>query len=351
MFAVNHLGHLPFNPDLLLDTKRVWDRPVGLTLPEITKLYWTVKSFKVSLNIISYNEVNAFEEFMLAGGSFGLVGAMAATSVVQKSIGSQQPIVMDGYTKIYSKYQKTVRNEATNIVPFEGASANKFIKGQQIIGKDDFKKDEKINKPNPLVSINLKPNEGALCSAGPVHKLMVSNKGNNLGTSYLVIDFSDIIYYNRLYWPKIHFHASSNNLSFSFNSLGDANVMVFGGISFYNGALIPIWGYTESFGVLPGGPTFALGSIDIGHRCCDRFYWDGKDDVREKGDKDTPENSECKKDCSQIYFSSKDAINQLEKGTAEYQKDKDRASAEEYNSGGFVGGGGKSGGGGASSSY
>ncbi len=39
MFAVNHLGHIPFNPDLLLDKNRMYDRPVGLTFQEITKLY------------------------------------------------------------------------------------------------------------------------------------------------------------------------------------------------------------------------------------------------------------------------------------------------------------------------
>jgi len=288
MFTLNPFGHLPFNPDNLLDRKRLYDRPVGFTFDQILKLYWTVKSFRVSIRIISFNEISAFETFMGAGGLIGSINAsITALGLVDLSIGRQQPIELDGQTKIYSRYQKTIRNKPTYSAHFDGFNINNYINTNPA----DFEKDNS-KKSNPLVSLNLKPNEGTLCSAGPVHKIIK-------GGSYLSIDFSDILNYKRLWWPKIYFFARSSNLAFTFAPPGEANVIVRGLINFM-GAGIPVYGYSESFTAIPTQLVVAFGSIDIGKRCCDRFYWDGFDEERSL-DKE----KNCSKDCEDVFLKEK----------------------------------------------
>ena len=266
---INFLGHIPFNPDFLLDKGRFVDRPVGLTFSEINKLYWTVKSFDVNFTIVSFNEINALETFLGAGGtSGGILGATAGLASVAQSIAGQQPIIMKGNTKIVSAYRKSVRNKPTDSIPFEG-----YRQKDSPFSPKDFELDLEI-KPNQLFSRNLKPNEGSLCSAGPIHTLIS-------GPSTLIVDFSDILFFRRLYWPKIIFIGGSNNLFFNFNpaKAGNVNVNVVGGISFL-GALIPVYGYAESFSFVPTQLVVAFGSINIGKRCCDRFFYDGFDEER-----------------------------------------------------------------------
>jgi hypothetical protein len=272
-FNIHPLGHIPFNPDLLLDRNRLRGRPVGFTFDEIVKLYWTVKSFSASFTIISFNELLALATFFGAGGtSGGILGATVGLAAVGQSIGGQQPIIVNGQTKIFTKYNKSVRKKPTYSVPFEGLNSSK---SPISIETGDFEVDKEIT-PNNLVSLNLKPNEGSLCSAGPVHRLQ-------FGRSLLLIDFSDIIFFQRKYWPKIEFIGASSNLVFTFDPFrtGAVNVIVIGGVSFL-GNLIPVYGYSESFSVAPTQLAVSFGSITIGKRCCDRFYWDGADKDREE---------------------------------------------------------------------
>ena len=322
-FVINHLGHLPFNPDFLLDKGRFVDRPLGLTFSEITKLYWTVKSFDVNFGITSFNEVNALDTFFSAGGtSGGIIGATAGLAAVNQSIGGQQPIIMRGPTKIVSSYRKSVRKKPTDSIPFEG-----YRQRDSPFSPKDFELDPEV-KPNQLFSRNLKPNEGSLCSAGPIHTL-------RSGNASLIIDFSDILFFRRLYWPKIIFIGASNNLFFNFNPAraGDVNVNVIGGGSFL-GALIPVYGYAESFSVIPTQIVVAFGSVSIGKRCCDRFFYDGFDEERLKDPK-------CADVCGDgprgVFTKTKSAPSTTQ--------------STQSTEGGFVGGGGGFGGGGASATF
>jgi uncharacterized membrane protein YgcG len=194
-----------------------------------------------------------------------------------------------------------------------------------------------------LTSTNLKPNEGSLCSAGPVHRLQS-------GKSLLLIDFSDIMFFRRLYWPKIEFLGASNNLVFTFDPFkaGSVNVNVIGGVSFL-GTLIPVYGYSESFSVIPTQLVVAFGDIQIGKRCCDRFYWDGADEDRAEGKVQNSFNN-CKEVCKDepqgVFLKQKPVDN----------KGEDIASSSitrrgSSSGGGSVGGGGQFGGGGASARF
>jgi|694.fasta_scaffold33821_2 uncharacterized membrane protein YgcG len=341
-FNVHHLGHIPFNPDLLLNRNRFRGRPAGFTFNEIVKLYWTVKSFNVAFSIVSFNEINALETFFGAGGTSGGVGgAQAGLSAVGQSIGNQQPIFVRGQTKIFTKYSKQVRKKPTHSVPFEGIKIPPANEENPLKG-EDFLIDNSVT-PNLLTSTNLKPNEGSLCSAGPVHRLQS-------GKSLLLIDFSDIMFFRRLYWPKIEFLGASNNLVFTFDPFkaGSVNVNVIGGVSFL-GTLIPVYGYSESFSVIPTQLVVAFGDIQIGKRCCDRFYWDGADEDRAEGKVQNSFNN-CKEVCKDepqgVFLKQKPVDN----------KGEDIASSSitrrgSSSGGGSVGGGGQFGGGGASARF
>lgn len=332
-FNVHHLGHIPFNPDLLLDRNRLRGRPAGFSFNEITKMYWTVKSFNVTISIISFNEINALETFVTAGGtSGGIIGATAGLGAVQSSIGNQAPISLAGYTKIITKYSKKVRKKPTYSIPFEGINSSK----QDLsIKPTDFDIDEEIN-PNILSSQNLRPNEGSLCSAGPVHRIQ---RGNSL----LLIDFSDIIYFQRKYWPKIEFLGGSRNLAFTFDPFkaGNVNVNAIGGINFL-GNLIPVIGYSESFSSIPTQLVVAFGSIQIGKRCCDRFYWDGADEDRANGLINNNYNN-----CIDVCGSGQAGVFMSNRSLSSTTNN----SSNNNSNPGFVGGGGQFGGGGASATF
>lgn len=319
-FSVNCFGHLPFNPDNLIDGyprvgKRSYDRPVGFNFQDITKLYWTVRSFEVNFTILSFNAVNAFASFVAGGfAAGGIVGALAGVATVTQSLTSEQPIIMTGHTKMIQKFQRTIRNNKTYSVPFEGTDLSdpSFYSSSSSSSSSShpFSKDEDPQiRPNPKVSLTFKPNEGSLSSAGPVHKLQV-------GSSYLVIDFSDIWYNQNKWWPKMHFYGVSNNLAFSFSPVLQANVIVIGGVNFM-GFLIPFYGFAESFLPVPlPPPTFAFGTIEPGKRHCDKFYWDGADRtdpvIQEKLQLSTKDIN----DCNSIYADDK-LTQRREEGAAE----------------------------------
>jgi hypothetical protein len=324
-FAVNCFGSLPLNPDNLIDGyprvgKRLYDRPVGFNFQDITKLYWTVRSFEVAFTIQSFNAVNAFLAFV--GGGFaaaGLAGASVGVAAVTQSLTNEQPIIMVGHTKIIQRFQRTIRNRKTYSVPFEGTDSSdpSFYSSDSGSSSSSssshpFSKDEDPQiKPNPKVSLTFKPNEGSLCSPGPVHKLQVGN-------SYLVIDFSDILYYKRQWWPKIHFYGTSSNLAFSFNPPTglQSNVVVIGGVNFM-GFLIPFYGFAESFLPIPlPPPVFAYGTIQPGKRHCDKFYWDGADRTNPVIQEELQLSTKDRNDCNSIYADDK-LTQSREKGAAE----------------------------------
>jgi hypothetical protein len=99
----------------------------------------------------------------------------------------------------------------------------------------------------------------------------------------------------------------------------DQNAVTIGGINFANMGIITMSGF--SLDILQPFGYLVQGSIDIGGRCCDRFYYDGID---RSSDEDP-----CQQDCKEVI----------------YEKLPSNINSS------FVGGGGDSGGAGASASW
>ena len=315
-FYINYLGGIvPFNSDNLPERSYVTGqgskRPVGLTLEEITELYWTVKSFKVNASVLDLNQLDLLSTFLGAGGSSGgIIGATAGLAAASQSLAASPLSSVNGRTKIFSAYQrknrvcKDTNNDSTfvydkygNIIDIGGCST-----GLKVVKR--------------FVAADNDTDEARLCVAGPIHSLPSAN-----GQGYVQINFSDVIYANRLYWPIIVIIIGNGEvvLTSDILSLGiNQNAYNIGGINFCNMGIITMSGYSTH----TLQPVFysVQGSIKIGERCCDRFYFDGID-------RNSAED-ECYKQCN---------------GDNEY---KNIPNGEDTPA--FVGGGGDSGGGGAS---
>ena len=218
--------------------------------------YWTVRSFKVDFRALFIEVGDPFTDFLLGGGSTStLLGATAGIAAISDSIGGGS-IQTKGYTKMYHRNYKTVTKERT--------------------GKKSLEADEKAD-PNPLESFIFKPNEGTLASPGPVH--IFKQQGVSVK-----IDFSDIIYRGYFYYPRINITASTSRFSFStapnFGGAGGWGTSIQNVI--FMGSLIPVTVVPAK--IKPTAFPLVLFNCEIkpGDRCCDRFYWDGKDKEREK---------------------------------------------------------------------
>lgn len=283
---INHLGHVPFNPDNLLNDKDFLNRPAGFSFDEITTMYWTVKSFQVNINIITITPEDPYAAFINAGGtSAGLIGATAGLGAATDAIGrAPGSISMNGHTKILTNYKKGIRYIETSSCPSEGVRNGKLANPDTVL--EDLKLDKEKNPPRGdyLQSSNMKPTEGDLCSAGPVHTLAAGN-------AYLKIDLSDIIYSRYRYYPKIYFLGSAGGSTFSTNPMdtvvgsGTTGLTVVGGIILMNTPLTLYGSIVFSPNRMLPPTATASGTIKPGKRCCDRFYYDGYDKERQ---------SECK---------------------------------------------------------
>jgi hypothetical protein len=268
-FNVNFLGHLPYNPDELPErnyfTGSGSDRPIGLTFAEMVKLYWTVRSYTVRIGSLSIGGDDPLTRFLQGGGADGaLIGGTFGLDNITR--GSDNNPNLNGNTKIINTYRKKIRKEREGVI--NGVT-------QKTVEID------KSISPNILTSSIVKVNEGVLCSAGPIHTFVGAS-------GYLKIDMSDIVFAKRLYWPKIFILLQSSSLSISSKIAGYAgNINVLGGVKFSSYGIIPFYASSFSRNI----PTLVSvnGSIEIGTRCCDRFYWDGGDESRF--------NETCKKDC------------------------------------------------------
>jgi hypothetical protein len=211
----------------------------------MVKLYWTVRSYSVRIGSLSIGGDDPLTQFIQGGGtSGGLIGATAGLA----NINFAPPPNLNGNTKIINTYRKKIRKEREGVI--NGVT-------QKTVEID------KSISPNILTSSITKVNEGVLCSAGPIHTLVGAS-------GYVKIDMSDIIFAKRLYWPKIFILLQSSRLSMSSKIVGYAgNINVLGGV-------IPFYGSSFSSNI----PILVSvnGSIEIGTRCCDRFYWDNADD-------------------------------------------------------------------------
>jgi hypothetical protein len=211
--------------------------------------YWTVRSFKIDFRILVIEGPSS-----LPGPATSIGGALSNLAGVG---GSSSLITAKGYTKIFHKYYKTI------------------TKGPK--GSESLEPNEQIS-PNPKEALifkskeDFKPNEGTLVSPGPVHVFI--NKQRNVSVK---IDFSDIIYRQSFYYPKITITGRNSRFQFSVGStLGPSSSLNY---IFFMGSLIPVSVTTFSSSLLPPNVLFNC-SIEPGDRCCDRFFWDGKDTKR-----------------------------------------------------------------------
>jgi hypothetical protein len=319
---INFLGHIPFNPDLLLDKNRFRDRPVGLNYLDLIKMYWTVRSFKVRVSIQTIAQDDPLATFFLAGGtSGGIAGATAGLAAVNQSFGRSPGVVsINGYTKIQGSYQKKVRKQKTTSSHFEGIDDGILPSPGE--NSENLEIDESFPDPY-LFSNTQKPKESDLCSAGPVHSIVS-------GGAYLRIDFSDIVFFQRKYWPKILFLAASGDSRYSTNPFlaKGFDLPIRGSISLMGNPLTLYGDITFSPTRIIQPFAIAAGNIEPGDRCCDRFFYDGFDDVREQ---------ECTEECGD----GQEGVYRAEKAN----------TTESTNSPSFVGGGGQFGGGGASATF
>lgn len=257
-FNVNFLGAIPYNPDNLPEDQKATGvgtmRPIGMTLTDMAKFYWTVRSFKINLTE-SYLGSDPLSDFLSGGGtSGGIIGANAGLSAANQSLSNNsKSSSLKGYTKVIINRQRKVR------VQPDGVHDGKMVTSIAV---------SKDANPKIFTSHNVDVNEGQIAGAGPVHTL-ASSDGNCL------IDFSDIIYAKHQYWPIIKITIGI----LSSQNLGANNATVYGGVNFLGCGQISFFGFSTAV-----NPVYSIGgTISIGDRCSDRFYWDGHDDERIKG--------------------------------------------------------------------
>lgn len=326
-FKINYFGSaVPFNPDDLPERSDVTgqgsQRPIGFTLEEITELYWTVKSFQVDVSVIDMN-IDPLTLFLSAGGGAGgIIGATAGLATVGLSLAASILGGVKGRTRVNSYYERKNRKCKTNPALEFGYDNQGNILDIKGCGPEAGRTIPTLIVEEKFLALDSDVDEARLCVAGPVHRLPSRN-----GQGYVEINFTDIIFAKRLYWPiiKILMGNGESILTSDILSLGpNQNNYNIGAVIFGTYGTIQMSGYsTKNL-----QPVFYSvgGRIRIGERCCDKFYFDGFD----RGSQDDPCFIECNRDDNESRNT----------GTT--------ATSDE---GRFVGGGGRSGGGGAGGSW
>lgn len=266
-FNINFLGTIPFNPDNLHIPENIKDkrplfrnRPAGFFFNEMAQMYWTVRSFNINLSITPISFQDPVATFLGAGGAFGGVGIAGGLAAVEQQQSSQPvPTVINGYTQIVNKHTKKIRKAREGVLNSKTQA--------DFGGKTSLDMDESID-PNILESRIYKPNEGTICAAGPLHRLLKNGV-------LFKIDFSDIVIRRNRYYPVIEILGASQGYTFS------------SAIGFGNRGIIDVYMYSQRIPLYIASDNiyttfFGTGSIKAGDRCCDRFFWDGKDDLRSK---------------------------------------------------------------------
>jgi hypothetical protein len=246
-FADRYIEGRPIN-----DLRTRYSTPMFYT-SNLFEAYWTVRSFKIDFRILVNEGPSS-----LGGGAISIGEALGNLA----GLGSSSNLISaKGYTKIFHRHYKTI------------------TKGPK--PPQSLEPNEKVS-PNPKEALifkskeDFKPNEGTLVSPGPIHVFV--NKQRNVSVR---IDFSDIIYRQspnvNLHYPKISIIGSNSKFSFSVGpSIGRNSSLHY---VFFMGSLIPVSVTTFGSNPLPPSVIFNC-SIEPGDRCCDRFFWDGKDKKR-----------------------------------------------------------------------
>ena len=315
---------------------------MGLSyLNEISELYWTVRSFKVNINVLDLNAgVDALGTFLLAGGSVGgVAGATAGLAAVTKQLSTSPLSTINGRTRIFSAYRRKNRKCADSS---SGSGSFEYDDYGNIINTNGC---QKIKLDKTFLSTDLNTNESMLSVAGPIHSLSSPN-----GQGYVQVNFEDVIYANRLYWPIIQIFIGNGNVTLTSNILAlgeDQNAYNIGGVNFCNMGVITMSGYTIS----NFQPAFYSvgGDFQVGERCCDRFYFDGAN--RDENSSSNPcaqngNNKNCLDDVGYKYPNKQDTANTV---AGSPPKEVGGTPVQSYAP--FIGGGGDSGGAGASGGW
>ncbi len=253
---------IPINPDNVPENQLYGsgtNRPVGFSFGSFFKLYWTVRNYQVGVQVVSQND--PLSQFLNGGGNFTLLGALAGLSNVD--LGSTSSI--SGYTKIKNTFSQKKRKGEREL----GKQIDLFTM-QGVVDGQTQKKIQIGNNIPALASTNATVNEGTIANAGPIHSL---NQG---AFSNVTIDFSNVKYYQGLYWPIIIINLS---IASSVSSAGTYG-QILGGVNFDLATkLIPLF-------TTQNNPTSlsntCYGNILIGTRCGDRFLYDDKDEIRKQ---------------------------------------------------------------------
>jgi hypothetical protein len=299
---------IPYNPDNLpeqgLVTGPGTERPVGfIDFDLMARLYWSVKSFRVSaigIPLLNFT----FEAFLLGGGVTGtILGSVIGLATAAQT--SPVPLALTGETELMHIFTKKVRRVRDgvyrNITQEESfkpsskeSSSSSSSSSSGTKAKSALDIDPDIN-PNYLVSKYFKPKEGIFVSPGGYHSLITNYGG-------ILINFSDVIYAKRQYWPKVFIflrNPQSRNIFKSALAIRDPffsaalqvvndrtayrdlttdvlSTPTVGGVSFL-GQLVPLYG-TGNVNIFS-----IFGAVSIGNRVCDRFYFDGAPDSTRKG--------------------------------------------------------------------
>lgn len=258
---------IPFNRENIGDQRVLTgpgtDRPVGFTQNRMAELYWGVREFETNISVFTFPD--AFQAFIRSQSETGSMG----TAV--------------GLTIGLSAAEQSLRERGGNI----------YGKTTILFGHHNVKNREEDGKPvtsgarREVIGIQKKVNEGVICGAGPIHKVSKINGS-------LTIDFSNIIFHKRLYWPKITISFGWAFVSYTvFERNGRINFLhdfrqISGGV-FFGGGFIPL--YTQELPRFQYISPLAIGYIRSSLSCCSRFYYDG-----EEGDKKRMEDCpDCKK--------------------------------------------------------
>ena len=251
---VNYFGWLNNNPDNCEDESfgSGSSRPIGLSFQDIFNLSWTVRSFNCNFSTVS--QTDQISQFLLGGGaSFTILGALAGLS----SVNLDGTDAVTGYTKISNSFKQKERTGLRN------GNANP----QKIYTWDGVQKGKTQTKISVGNNQKTFTYSNAMCYEGN------SITGNvHILTGKVIIDFSNIKYYNRLYWPRIILTTASATSLLS-------GPQLLGGISFmgqlitmYSTNLSPLITVNVAFGSIVEGSR-----LNRETKTFDRFLYDGTD--------------------------------------------------------------------------
>ena len=310
---INFLGEVPVNPDDLPERRyfvgRGSDRPVGLSFDRMHFYYWNVRTFRFS--IFGFLPPRDLVGDFLMGSGGGLNASAGLANVAIQGSSLPEAFSSSGFTtiKTVSRIKNRIKDRSLDKAKIADLSninlAQKPDPSRRIPGDPNGPYAEKVfhsiqNKDNGKTGAEYRPvgvNEASLVAAGPRHRAV------SQGTS-VIIDFSDVIYFNYRYWPRImvftpwgtsfigytaEYETEYGYSPPSFRAGFRGLTSPFAFVSF-EGFMIPIT-YAQELQLGQTGLRGIIGPVINGNitsrileseECCSRFYYDNSDEYRKK---------------------------------------------------------------------